>query len=290
MTAVPQVSVIIPAFNVEAYLAETLRSVQAQTHTDWEAIVVDDASPDRTREVAGAFARADPRIRCLALGQNSGRPAVPRNRGLAEARGELVAFLDADDLWAPRKLADQVASLRAHPEAALAFSIMANFGPVRFLDRDYGLFPLPFGVAASRAALERRNAVPCSTVLARREVVTAVGGFDEDPGLRAVEDYDLWLRLSGLGHALGFIPRLHAFHRMHGQGLSVDPEAMNRRLQYLGAKHQLAHPYQRRPDSAVRRVTRSLVHWAALNWVRAREQFERRAGRPVPLGLSLLGR
>src|ERR1700749_83796 len=100
------VSVIMPAYNSGRYLAESVRSVQAQTFGGWELVVVDDGSTDDTGEVARRLAEADARVRYVR--RPNGGQAAARNTGLAEARGRLVAFLDADDLWLPEKLEAQM--------------------------------------------------------------------------------------------------------------------------------------------------------------------------------------
>lgn len=119
----PLVSVVVNAFNAERYLAETLESVFAQTLDDWELIVVDDGSTDRTLGIARAASRGrEEKVRVLQHpnGGNHG-PSLARNRGLDAARGTFVAFLDADDVWLPDKLEQQVAILRAHPQAGLTY-------------------------------------------------------------------------------------------------------------------------------------------------------------------------
>ena len=100
----PEVSVVIPAYNAQATLAQTLASVLAQTLDAWEAIVVDDGSTDGTAAIVAAFAARDPRVRCI-TGAHRGVSAA-RNLGIAAARGSLVAFLDADDLWQAGKLSE----------------------------------------------------------------------------------------------------------------------------------------------------------------------------------------
>lgn len=100
------VSVIMPSYNTADYISESIKSVQAQTYTNWELIIVDDCSTDNTDEVVGAFL-GDQRIRYLKNKKNSGA-AVSRNRALREAKGRWIAFLDSDDLWAPEKLEKQI--------------------------------------------------------------------------------------------------------------------------------------------------------------------------------------
>lgn len=113
------VSIITPAYRAERFIGEAIRSVQAQDYRDWEMLIVDDGSPDRTSEVAEEFARHDERVRVLRQ-QNSG-PAAARQRGLDEARGRFVAFLDSDDYWMPGKLSQQLAFMR-DSRAAISFT------------------------------------------------------------------------------------------------------------------------------------------------------------------------
>lgn len=112
----PLVSVVTPAWRAAAFLPATIASVEAQTLGDWELLVVDDASPDATAEVAAAAAARDPRIRLLRHEANRG-PAAARNTALEAARGRYLAFLDADDLWLPAKLERQIAFMQAQGAA-----------------------------------------------------------------------------------------------------------------------------------------------------------------------------
>lgn len=114
------VSIIMPAYRAAAYIEHTLRSVLAQTYTQWELLVADDCSPDTTREVVAAWAARDPRIRLIAMERNGG-PAAARNGALARAQGRWIAFLDSDDLWLPQKLERSLAHARA-TGAALVFT------------------------------------------------------------------------------------------------------------------------------------------------------------------------
>ena len=104
------VSVIMPSYNTADYISESIKSVQAQTYTNWELIIVDDCSTDNTDEVVGAFL-GDQRIRYLKNKKNSGA-AVSRNRALREAKGRWIAFLDSDDLWVPEKLEKQIGFMK----------------------------------------------------------------------------------------------------------------------------------------------------------------------------------
>jgi len=116
----PVVSVITAAYNAEVFIAGTIASVQAQSLGDWEMLVADDASSDRTAAIVAAVAAEDPRVRLIPLAQNGG-VARARNAALAAAQGRFVAFLDSDDLWLPQKLERQVAFMKAE-EAAVSYT------------------------------------------------------------------------------------------------------------------------------------------------------------------------
>ena len=120
MSAAPLVSVITAAYNAEAFIAETIASVQAQTLGDWELLVADDASTDRTAALVESAAATDPRIRLIRLKHNGG-VAHARNAALAAAQGRFIAFLDSDDLWLPQKLERQVSFMQAQ-DAAVSYT------------------------------------------------------------------------------------------------------------------------------------------------------------------------
>lgn len=184
----PEVSVVIPAFNAARTLPETLASLIAQTFTDFEAVVVDDGSSDDT--AASARACGDPRVRVMSV--TNGGVAAARNRGIDAAAAELIAFLDADDLWEPEKLAIQVEALRSRPDAGICVTGATRIdgdsrpiGPALFRD--------PHDV--TEALLLESMIVGCvSSGMIRRPLLERLGGFD--PRFSQCADWDLWLRAS----------------------------------------------------------------------------------------------
>jgi len=120
MSTAPLVSVITAAYNAEAFIAQAIASVQAQSLADWEMLIADDASGDRTAAIVEAAAAQDPRVRLIRLVQNGG-VARARNAALAAARGRFIAFLDSDDLWLPEKLEHQVSFMQAR-DAAVSYT------------------------------------------------------------------------------------------------------------------------------------------------------------------------
>ena len=184
----PLISVVIPAYNSEKTIGETVRSVLAQTMDEFEIIVINDGSQDGTLEQLNEI--SDARLTVLSY-ENSG-VAVSRNRGIAAAKGEYIAFLDADDLWVPEKLAYQYQALENVPTAAVAYSW------TDYID-DEGSF-LRSGMRPSFSGnvyqkLLTSNFLECgSNPMVRRSAFQHVGVFDQE--LPPSEDWDMWLRLA----------------------------------------------------------------------------------------------
>jgi glycosyltransferase involved in cell wall biosynthesis len=180
------ISVVLPCHNAGPWIEEALESVRAQTRRPLEVIVVDDASGDDSIERARRF----PEVRVLVAPRNAGAGAA-RNTGLAAASGELIAWLDADDIWEPNHLETVAALLEHHPAAALAFSLNRAFG-VR--DNVWGK-ALPAGRPVD-AFWEswRQTIAQMSTIVMRREAAAGIGGFE--PTIRWVEDFEFLLRLA----------------------------------------------------------------------------------------------
>lgn len=189
MSQAPTVSVIIPTWNRAGTVTAAIGSALRQTHAPLEVLVCDDGSTDDTE--ARVRQMSDPRVRWLP-GPRGGQPAIPRNRGIAAARGEWLAFLDSDDEWLPDKLRTQLGVLSKSGRRASytnAWRIVAGERqPDPLLDA-----PQP---ALGFAALLLGNTVLCSSAVIHRSLVAKVEGFPEPKQLTAIEDYPLWLRVS----------------------------------------------------------------------------------------------
>jgi glycosyltransferase involved in cell wall biosynthesis len=202
----PLVSIILPVFNGAATLGDTVRSLLAQTEPDWELLIIDDGSTDRSLALAESFAAADRRIWAYPFA-NAGQ-AIARNRGIERAQGNYVSFIDADDRWHPDKLRAQLAALAADPAAAWAYSwtlLTDDDGraigqPVASPFRGWIYGPLLVTDFVSSG----------SNVLVRRSALAAVGGFD--PACVPSEDWELWLRLAWR-FPVAQVPAAHVFYR-----------------------------------------------------------------------------
>lgn len=182
----PKVSVIVPAYNAEKTLEAAVRSVLAQTMTDWELLLLDDCSRDGTWALAQRLAGEDERIRILRHDANRG-VSYSRNLGVRTAEGEYVAFLDSDDLWAPDKLEKQLALAREHPEGTLYFTGSAFISA----DGRANRYILSVPERVDYRTLLRQNVISCSSVLARRELLLRYPM--ENDAIH--EDYAVWLKI-----------------------------------------------------------------------------------------------
>jgi glycosyltransferase involved in cell wall biosynthesis len=223
----PRVSVIIPAFNAEAYIGEALSSVEAQTFEDWEVVIGDDCSTDGTAAIARGFGA---RIRIVANPQNAG-PATARNLAIAQATGELLAFLDADDYWFPEFLEHQVGlfdtTQRRHGDVGIVACNARVLSASGFLPETYmDYVAFPSDVTLSR--LLRSNPIFVS-VVSPSAIIDEVGGFST--GMSGAADYDLWLRIVELDYRVVATRRPIAVYRVGPASLSADVSAMSRDVQ-----------------------------------------------------------
>lgn len=184
----------MPAYNASKYIRLAINSVINQTYDDWELIIVDDGSIDATSEIVKEYLLRDNRIQYYY--QENGKQGKARNLAIAKAKGEYLAFLDADDLWLPKKLEEQLYEI-TNKNVDLVFSNSYIIYDV-FEAKENKRMNIPNGVFYSEKDLIsflEGNKIPILTVLVKKEKVIAVGGFTEDLEIQNVEDYHLWLKL-----------------------------------------------------------------------------------------------
>lgn len=226
------VSIIMAAYNAEPYIDAAIASVQKQTFADWELIVVNDGSRDRTGSIADRWSREDTRVRVIHQA-NSGRPGVARNAGLAVAQGAFIGFIDADDLYAPERLAVCVRAIQEHRDCGLVFHDFATIDDDGTVMRASVLAELgfltstrvrskPLGGGTARLdvsllAFLMTDYVACCTgaVLVRTDVLGEEGvRFREDVVI--AEDLDLWLRVLKVVPAVFIDRSLYFYRKNHG--------------------------------------------------------------------------
>lgn len=233
------VSVVVPCYNAEDYIGEALASVRKQTRQPLETLVIDDRSTDGSVDVVRSFED----VRLLENPVNMGNGLV-RNRALFEARGDLIAFLDADDVWLPHHLETVVELLERFPEAAVGFSGVEFFGNREGQWRTR----LPEGEPAD-AFWEclRATCVPQMTAVVRSEVLADVGGYQQpSPAYRSAPDYDLWLRLAR-HHPFVATREVTARYRWHPTQISQTRTAEQLSAVYH-SRWLLLHELRRTPE------------------------------------------
>lgn len=182
----PLISIIMPAYNSEAYISESIYSVLNQTWDNWELLVIDDASSDRTKDIIQAFQKSDSRIHYIANASNMG-VAGSRTHGIHLSRGEWIAFLDSDDLWTPEKLSDQFAF-------AQQMNALFTFTGSAFIDREghplSHVLTVPLRI--SYKELLKQNIISCSSVLISKQLLL----FHPMPDIANLhEDFACWLQI-----------------------------------------------------------------------------------------------
>lgn len=205
----PLVSVIVPAYNAEATIAAAIESILGQTYRDFEVIVVDDGSTDKTPEIVASL--QDERVHYI-YQQNAER-AVARNRGIAEAKGEYLAFLDADDQWLERKLEKQLALFENNQEIGLVYCDLYYFDSLT--DKDIAQYSRKYSKLHRGMVLPellRFCFIQSPTPMIRRSVLEDREWFD--PELPPIEDWDLWLRITAKS-LVNFVPEPLARYRFH---------------------------------------------------------------------------
>lgn len=220
----PKISVVIPAYNVEEWILETIESVQQQTFSDFEIIVIDDGSTDNTIEIIGGI--VDGRLKIFSY-ENAG-VSVARNRGIAHSAGEFIAFLDADDLWTADFLELHLAKLQQHPEAGVAYCWTARIDEKgSFL----GFKPSVFFEGNIYSQLLVKHYLDCGSLLIRRQAIEFIGGFD--PNLAYAEDWDCWLRLSRFSSFV-LVPKYQLLYRQRPGSMTTQPAQLEQhKMAYL---------------------------------------------------------
>jgi glycosyltransferase involved in cell wall biosynthesis len=274
---VPLVSVIVPAWNAQTTLRETLASVAGQTYENLEIIIVDDGSTDGTAEVAREFCTAEPRARLIR--KENGGVASARNAGIAEAKGEWIAPIDADDLWHPTRTAKMVAAALAAPKP-VGFVYCWQ----RAIDERNLVVGWEEGWAYSGPAFRQFSYINAvgggSGLLLAREAVGEVHGYDET--LRAnhaqgCEDMMIQLRIAR-DFPVAVVPEYLVGWRQHGRNMSCDIDQMRRSYQLV---------FQTLVEEGAP-IPRNVVRWTDANWHFELAQVAAVSRRPVALVKGLV--
>lgn len=254
----PMISVIMPAYNSERHIADSIRSVLRQTFADWELIVIDDGSTDRTGEIVRGLVAADARVRYVQ--RKNGGQAAARNTGIRNSWGELIAFLDSDDLWLPKKLERQLAALH-DTGASLVYSDVETFSESGDeIADEFGVVHGKFGGEEMFRLLLARNHIPVLSVLVLRTALEQVQLFDPDRRYQNCEDYELWLRLARAGATFyGMRERLVRYRRHSGSTTHHESNVLRPMIAVIRKHAGYAGPGSEEVRSTLRNLYRNLT-------------------------------
>jgi len=276
----PRVSVLIPSYNAAHFLPISIESALSQTYQDFEIVLIDDGSTDNTRELVSSFMDKYPHKISYFKQENKGLAAA-RNTGIAHARGEYLALLDADDKWLPCRLEEGVRVLDAKAAVGLVHGHVTlmdnNNNEIYSTKRD----PKPLNGSIFENIFLRKADIVCPTVLFRRSCCEKVGLFDVNLSRLGCEDRDLWLRISQ-EYEIAYIDKVLAQYRMTPQSMSNNLKKMLEGRLYVIDKYcpkDDKSKYRLR-NKALSKVYRDRADWFLLkkNHITARQEYQKAIG------------
>lgn len=215
-----QISIVVPVYNVEDYLEETITSVINQTHQEWELLLVEDGSKDRSAAICKDFEKRDERIRYIR--KENGGQASARNVGIREAKYENICFLDSDDIYAPDRLSSQIELVKSQPADFYYGGGFKFKSGENYLEKNeaYEWIYGSFSGDEFFKILYHSCAVNINTVLIKKSFLLDIGLFDEDDDLRGTEDWDLWLRIALKSQSIIGDPQRKVYYRIHEKNIT----------------------------------------------------------------------
>tara|TARA_Y100001935_G_scaffold83395_2_gene69377 strand:+ start:11630 stop:12460 length:831 start_codon:yes stop_codon:yes gene_type:complete len=214
------VSVVMPCFNAQEYIEETLLSVLNQSHSKLEIIIVDDCSTDKTTKIINNYIKKDPRIKLYKMKKNFGGPAGPRNYGLKKSSGNYIAFIDSDDIWHPSKIEIQIKTLQKENFKFCSTEVLSFKSKFKYKWFNAIDINQEFLVKRLKNLLIKNYIISGSSVLVEKNILKNIY-FNESNEYKAVEDYHFWLQV----HEINNISSIHlscplVFYRNREESIS----------------------------------------------------------------------
>lgn len=217
------VSVVIPIYNSQQYIEQTLLSVFNQTYQNYEVIIVDDGSTDKSLELINSLSIEKNNIKII--NQKNSGPAAARNKGVQKATGEWIAFLDADDLWLPNKLELQINNIENNPTIDLIYCGCISFS--ENIETKHPIWMKGFTSGKEMLiSLFSSCGITNSSVMVKREIITKAGLFNEAEIQRGTEDYSMWLNLANLNCNFYSMENYLVKYRLHPMGIHYNRPKM----------------------------------------------------------------
>ena len=247
----PLVSIITPSWNVEGLIEETIRSVQNQTFQDWELLIADDCSTDRTPAIIADIGERDPRVKLIRQARNGG-PALARQASIDAAQGRYLAFLDSDDLWQPEKLERQLAFTQER-KAALSYTAFRRINETNTVTGR--LIEVPASLTYGQ--LLKNTAIATLTAMVDREIAGPIAMKNE-----GYDDFCLWLSILKRGHTAYGLDEDLARYRVRGSSVSSRPARSAKWVWQI---------YRNVEHLSLIRSAWCFAHWGARAWLKRRE-------------------
>ena len=230
MNIIPTVSVIIPTYNRERTIKRAIDSVLSQTFKDFELLVMDDGSNDNTKDIINSF--YDTRINYY-YNKNSGGPAHPRNLGLNKSKGKLIAFLDSDDWWHPKKLEFSLQEINKGNDVVYHdLYYVTSIKQKLFFRKDKSR---TFGKNIFEDLIINGNGIPNSSIVLYKKLLKSVGGFNESKNYISWEDYDCWIKISKISSKFSRINKTLGYYWFDGNNITT-PYRINARVNEIEKK------------------------------------------------------
>lgn len=228
------VSIVMPTFNQDRFIGKAIQSVLDQTHTNWELLIINNFSTDKTRDVVASF--ADTRIKIFDFA-NDGVIAASRNFAMTQSSGECIAFLDSDDYWAPEKISKCMSKLSAGFDLVCHGEYFFQDGISDFKPRKYG----PETGCVFERMMSKGNCLSTSAIIVKKSILDQVGFFDENKIFNTAEDFDLWLRIVKMPARIGIIDEMLGYYRLHSASASALQVRNAKATLEVLKKHVLEH-------------------------------------------------
>ena len=197
------ISIITPAYNAEKTINDTIQSVLNQTYSNWELLIIDDCSSDRTKDIILEYNSKDKRIKYFNTQQPSGGPSIPRNIGIKNSNGSYIAFLDSDDIWLPNKLEEQLNFLLSHNYKF----VYSNYEKISYEGKRNGRFIIVRNISTYNDTLKSCE-IPCLTILLEKSIIK-----NREFKNIGKEDYIMWLEILRDGNVAYNTGKVHALYR-----------------------------------------------------------------------------
>lgn len=244
----PRVSALIALHDGAETIGRAIRSVLAQTHTEVEAVVVDDASSDNSCAIVEDLVAKDPRVKLIRRSQGSGGPATPRNEAIKASSGEFLALLDQDDEWLPTKVELQLEQFEDRRVGLVFSNCRLSNGALRH-DEEWELPDVE-----TLAGIARDNPIVACSAIWPRAVTDSIGGFNAQ--LSSIDDRDYWVRIAIAGFSFRYVPAVLAVKNTLGERLSSDRVLHDRLSVEMWTHYADAYPGETEFSNALAAATR----------------------------------